>query len=478
MDSTGLDRYCSLVDQPEEFLATSARPLPVCVWAHPERIEVAELASRLGGAGWAPRPVAWYPGALRLPAEVSPGNRVEHLAGLYHVQEEAALLPVALLDPQPGERVLDLCAAPGNKTAQLALRVGPQGTVVANDRFFQRLGVLRAGLERLGLTNCVVTNHDARQLPRSAGLFDRVLADVPCSCEGTSRKHPQLLADGPSAPPGQQAAMQQGILRRGVQLCRPGGRIVYATCTYAPEENEQVVDAVLRHFGPERLRLLPAAMPGLRTEPGLTRWQGENFDPSLAGALRVYPHHNDTGGFFVAVLERLGDAGSAASLMERFPPAELSPMDPQPWIDPLIEHFGLPPEFFDDYLLLHTHTRVLSFVDRALRAPTSPRAVSLGLPFLHIHMAQPKLATGAAMKLGGLAQRNVLDLGPDQAVAFITRQDFPPTRAQLASCTAGNVLVRYRGATLGVGHYRPADGLVSSLLPKAWQLVGDRSLVE
>ncbi len=114
-------------------------------------------------------------------------------------------------------------------------------------------------------------------------------------------------------PPGSLAGAQIAILRKAIQRCRPGGRIVYSTCTYAPEENEAVVDALLRETG-SRVRLLPARLAGIRGAPGLTEWQGQSFAPELASTLRLYPHLNDTGGFYIALFEKLpaGPLGAEA----------------------------------------------------------------------------------------------------------------------------------------------------------------------
>ncbi len=213
-------------------------------------------------------PVVWHPGAYRLPAETDAARRLPYLAGWYHLQEEVSLLPVHLLDPRPGERVLDLCAAPGNKTAQIAVHVGSTGVVVANDLSEQRMNVLRTTRDRLGLLNLVFSAEDARRFQTPERLFDRVLADVPCSCEGTVRKYPHAIRHASLQNSLRLASIQRDILLRAVVCCRPGGRIVYSTCTFAPEENEAVVDAVLRHLGPDQVRLVPAGIPHFRFEIG------------------------------------------------------------------------------------------------------------------------------------------------------------------------------------------------------------------
>lgn len=296
------ERYRPLVDDWDAFAAANERPLPPAVWTNTLRTTPEALRSFLREEGTEPEDVPWYPGAFRLPAEAAPGKSLAKLLGLAHIQEEVSLLPVLFLDPRPDERVLDLCAAPGNKTVQAAVRMEDRGTVVANDRSKKRLGLVVANLERLGVSIGAVTAYDAGNLPRDFGPFDRVLADVPCSCEGTARKNPEVLGRGGWEK--RPTRVQRAILKKAVQLCRPGGRIVYSTCTYAPEENEAIVDEALSENA--GLRLLPARVDGLLGSPGLTEWQGRSFTPDMERALRVWPHHNDTGGFFVAVLEKPG----------------------------------------------------------------------------------------------------------------------------------------------------------------------------
>ncbi len=296
------ERYRPLVDDWEAFVAVQEWPLAPTVWTNTLRTTPEALRAFLLEEGVEACDVPWYPGALRLPPDAAPGKLLAKLLGLAHIQEEVSLLPILLLDPQPDERLLDLCAAPGNKTVQAAVRMGDRGTVVANDRSHKRLGLVVANLERLGVTIGAVTAYDAGNLPRDFGSFDRVLADVPCSCEGTARKNPEVLRrEGRERRP---THLQRAILKKAVQLCRPGGRIVYSTCTYAPEENEAIVDEAVASNG-AGLRLLPARVDGFLGSPGLVEWEGRRFAEGMEQTLRVWPHHNDTGGFFVAVLEKL-----------------------------------------------------------------------------------------------------------------------------------------------------------------------------
>ncbi len=304
-DSTPFVRYRSIIDDWEAFQQALERPLPAALWTNMLKASPGRLARLLPAEGIPLEPLPWRPGGFKLLVhDAKPGNHWGFLGGLYHVQEEVSLLPVLLLDPRPGDRVLDLCAAPGNKTAQIAVAMGNRGTVVANDRDYYRIRAIHHMMERLGILNTSTTLFDGANYPKGAGLFDKILVDVPCTCEGTVRKSPELALDPTGGLSRKMSGGQKALLRKAIQLCKPGGRIVYSSCTYAPEENEAVIDALLREVGRHVVRLVPARVEGFHTSEGLKAWDGETFDESLRLAMRIWPHQNDTGGFFVAVLEK------------------------------------------------------------------------------------------------------------------------------------------------------------------------------
>ena len=300
--TTAFSRYRPLIDDWEAFLASSKAPLPGSIWTNTLRMMPSALQALMIDDH--PEPLAWYPGAFSFSPETELGNRLPYLAGCYHIQEAVSLLPVLLMAPKPGMRVLDLCAAPGNKTAQMAVMMGNRGTVVANDLHTMRANILRMTIDRLGLLNVTLTTTDAVRYPDADASYDAVLADVPCSCEGTTRKHPRVAHLTSPENSLRLQTLQRRILERALALCRPGGKVVYATCTYAPEENEAVVAGVLEESG--SVELCPVTVPGFRFAPGLTRWNDLTFPDALRHCVRIWPHHNDTGGFFIAVLRKKG----------------------------------------------------------------------------------------------------------------------------------------------------------------------------
>ncbi|WP_330632766.1 RsmB/NOP family class I SAM-dependent RNA methyltransferase [Halocatena halophila] len=300
-----LERYRELIDSFDAFLGACDRPLPSVVRVNTLKASVERVERALADTGYEYEQCSWYPELLRLSTD-TPGNSWPYVHGWIYGQEEVSALPARVLSPSAGDRVLDTCAAPGSKTTQLAALMDDRGTLIANDANLGRLSALRTNAQRCGVTNLIVNSADAQTLslaPFGGDPFDHALVDVPCSCEGTIRKNPTALEDWDIDHVRGLAGIQRGILRRAIQATRAGGTVVYSTCTFAPEENEAVLDAVLET---ESCRIVPFET-ALDTRPGVTEWNEKTFDRSVEKAQRIYPHLNDTGGFFCAKLEVTGE---------------------------------------------------------------------------------------------------------------------------------------------------------------------------
>ncbi|MCX7740081.1 MAG: RsmB/NOP family class I SAM-dependent RNA methyltransferase [Meiothermus sp.] len=247
---------------------------------------------------WPLEPIPWSPEGFYYPAEARPGPHPFYYAGLYYIQEPSAQAVGALTDPQPGERVLDLAAAPGGKTTHLAARMRGQGLLVANEVDGKRLWGLLDNLGRWGAVVAVVSSPVENLAERWGAYFDRVVLDAPCFGEGMLRKDPEAARRwGPSTP--QRAAqVQKKLLLEAARLVRPGGVLVYSTCTFSPEENEQVVAELLRRGGwaLEEARLHPSF------SPGVPEWGGGH--PSLSKTARLWPHRLRGEGHFLARLRK------------------------------------------------------------------------------------------------------------------------------------------------------------------------------
>lgn len=242
-------------------------------------------------------PVPWEPEGFYYDPETRPGLHVYHEAGVYYLQEASAMAPVALLDPKPGERVCDLCAAPGGKTTQIAGRMLGRGFLVCNEINPKRAKILSRNIERMGVANALVTNeHPETLASRFPGFFDRVLVDAPCSGEGMFRKEEAAVTDWSQETVQMCARRQREILDSAARLVRPGGRLVYSTCTFAPEEDEETVAAFLE------------AHPEFTLEPVEAPW----FVPGENASYRMWPHKLLGEGHFAAVLRKTqGESGEA-----------------------------------------------------------------------------------------------------------------------------------------------------------------------
>jgi len=301
-----LERYAELVDDYDGFVEACESPLPKTARVNTVKSSFDEVRDALGEAGFGVERLGWYEDGFRLDFpgdedrygdDAKIGNTFAHYLGWIHVQEEVSMLPPFVLDASGDELVLDACAAPGSKTTQVACDAA---CVVANDDNIGRISALRNNTDRLGLTNVAVTSYDARRFPGFDALeIDAALVDVPCTSEATVRKNPEYR-DGVSQRRRESlVAVQKGILSRTLDVVRDGGRVVYSTCAFAPEENEAVVDHILRK---DKARVLEFDV-GLDSSSGVVEWQDEEYPQEVEKTRRFYPHHNDTGGFYVALLE-------------------------------------------------------------------------------------------------------------------------------------------------------------------------------
>lgn len=197
--------------------------------------------------------VPWADDGFYISGEDAPGRHPYYHAGLYYIQEPSAMLPGQVLGAEPGERILDICAAPGGKTVQIAAAMRGKGLLVSNDKNAERVKALVKNIELCGIRNAVVLNESPENLVRSfAGYFDRILIDAPCSGEGMFRKDETAVRSWESFKCERCTKMQESILHYADLLLRPGGTLVYSTCTFSPEENEQmIIDFIAHHEGYE-----------------------------------------------------------------------------------------------------------------------------------------------------------------------------------------------------------------------------------
>jgi NOL1/NOP2/sun family putative RNA methylase len=291
-----------LGDEFEEFLASFDDP--TCIGL---RINTLKISPKVYTtiSQYKLLPVSWCSAGFIVDdssQKISPGKHPFHQAGLYYIQEPSAMAAVEILAPHPGEKVLDLAAAPGGKSTHLAALMDNSGILVANEIHPKRVWDLAQNLERCGITNAIITNETPQRLADHFGeYFDRVLLDAPCSGEGMFRKSESARREWRQEIPRSCATRQNNILEQAARLLKPGGVIVYSTCTFSPEENEGVIDTFLsRH--PE-FDIAPISIVR-GYQPARPEWIGLSPNDRISRAIRIWPHLIQAEGHFIALLKK------------------------------------------------------------------------------------------------------------------------------------------------------------------------------
>lgn len=474
-----LERYREIIPDWSAFMEASGRPEPTVLRARTGRISPEALRARLEAQGYRLRPLEGMPAFFQVEEEPRPASfTLEHWLGLMYIQQASTGVAAPALGPRPGERILDLCSAPGGKTTHTADLMGDRGALIAAEVNEGRIRGLLGNVYRLGHPNIMVVSGDGRDFPEEAA-FHRVLVDAPCSGEGTLRRRG-------GEPPNQSrrfmqyvSRVQEALLRKAIRVTEPGGIVLYVTCTFSPEENEAIVSRVLQD-APVELEPLELPVPHAR---GVTAFDGVAFDPRVEGAARIYPHHLDSGGLFLARLRRLDD-GETASSTAWGPVSPVFPHDPDDeegggtpmsddearelvprGLDALTGHFGVARSTFDGLSWLARGGRLwlhgLPEWPLDHWAPGKWRTVSTGFRALEFDTrGRPRPTNDLLRWLGDRATKARVDLADEGLLTLCSRQPLPWDEE-----LGGLLALRYRGAVLGRG-VTTTEGIRSEI-PKA-----------
>jgi NOL1/NOP2/sun family putative RNA methylase len=296
------DHYREVIPEFSLFLESIRRPLPTHIRVNQLMIEPADLVRSLELKGVClKRSSEEYDTLYLVPGLESPGNLIEYFLGYIHPQALTSCLAAYALSVREGSSVLDMCASPGGKASHVADLMKNTGLIVTNELYPSRQASLRHTLDRLGVLNAVVTGYQAQEFPLKV-RFDYVLADAPCSGDGRFRKTNDSVSYRRPRDSTRFPELQKRIILRGFDLLKEDGQMLYATCTYNPEEDESVVNFLLDH---RDAILLPIEV-GLDYDPGLVEWKDEKYQKQLERGARFYPHRLDSVGFFMARIGRRG----------------------------------------------------------------------------------------------------------------------------------------------------------------------------
>ena len=296
-----IERYSQLTNW-KEFKEYSLTFLRRSVRINTIFSSVAQIKKSIEAKGWTLEPIPWCGEGFWIshPERRDVGNLLEHHLGQIYVQEAASLIPPLVLLPKPGELVLDMCAAPGSKTTQMGAMMRNQGLLIANDYKGERMQSLGINLQRVGLTNVVLTKMHGKRFYRFQ--FDKILLDAPCSGTGAIRKSLKTIAIWNPLMITKLARQQKELIANAFENLKEGGEMAYSTCSLEPEENEGVVDFLLQKYPTARLERI--YLSGLKRSPAILEFAGMQYHPSIKECLRLWPQDNDTEGFFVCKIRK------------------------------------------------------------------------------------------------------------------------------------------------------------------------------
>jgi 16S rRNA (cytosine1407-C5)-methyltransferase len=469
------DRYAPFTDV-EALKAISDKPLRKSIRVHTPKMALEEFVRRAELKEWQLLPVPWAKEAFFLDREnreKAIGRDPLHLFGNFYMQEAASMLPPELLQPQPGETILDMSAAPGSKTTQMAAKMRGRGVIVANDVQENRLWTLKSAIYRLGVTNVIVTKKVGQWFAKHmTERFDRVLCDAPCTAEGTSRKDSDALSYCSPENVVKMSRLQFQLLESAVHACKVGGRIVYSTCTLTPEENEGTILSILARF-PDQLRVVdpetlgiapagfwePAIADSHRVQAAL-RAENPELPAEDQPLIRLWPQTYDTEGFFLAVLEKVSPTRDVERMdvvpfqEEELPKARQR--DIAAWLE---NEYG--PGLLEDHerLFLRSDEIMLTTEDVAnFRLPM--QNYSLGMPLGKRLSDNRMLLHNEFVTLRGMrAVTKVIDVSEEELTKLLQGQDLT-----CDPLLRGHMILRCEG--IAVGHGLAKEGRLKNNLPR------------
>lgn len=303
-------RYKAILgERYDEFINISRSYIKKSIRVNTLKASVEEVKKRLD-KNWILEPIPWckqgfwidYRAEEKDDKRYDIGNLLEHMLGYIYVQDAASMIPPVVLEPQPGELILDMCAAPGSKTSQMAAMMQNKGVLIANDLQGDRLKALGINLQRTGVSNTLITQMSGHRFKNTSIKFDKVLVDAPCSGTGTIRRSLKILTMwGPNMVK-KMASQQKQMLASGFESLKPGGTLVYSTCTMEPEEDEGVISWLLDNYKDAKIEEIKL---DIKRSPAILEFGHEKYNPEVSKCLRIWPQDNDSEGFFVAKIRKL-----------------------------------------------------------------------------------------------------------------------------------------------------------------------------
>jgi len=366
------------------------------------------------------------------------GNHFTHQLGLIYVQEIASMIPAIVLEPQPNDVLLDLCASPGSKTTQLAQLMSNKGVIIVNEINYKRISSLIHNVKKCGLLNEVIILLPGEKIGDVLpNYFDKILLDPPCSAEGTIRKSKKVLYHWGLKNIQKMSRIQKGLIVSSFRALKPGGIMVYSTCTVAPEENEGVIDYLLKKF-PEA-EVLPIDISHFKIRGGVIKWQNEHYDTRVKNCARIYPQDNNTAPFFVAKITKRG--------VPQIRPGYHGKIEFQnKVIDLYLQQFGILKNSFADYAVYQKYDTYYIATPEAY-AFFEISGIRKGLEIGRIYGNNLKPDNDFVQIFGTDARRNIVEVTEWELKKFLKGENIKSPNG-----LDEFVIISFKDLPLGVGH--------------------------
>jgi 16S rRNA (cytosine1407-C5)-methyltransferase len=445
-----LDRYAPFTDL-AALKAASARPLRKCIRVNTLKTTIEAVHTRAQALGWKLTPVPWCPEGFFIDREdrtEALGKDLLHLLGHVYLQEASSMLPPVLLGAKPGETILDMCAAPGSKTTQIAAMMQGRGVIVANEVQEKRMWTLSTACQRSGVTSVVLTKKVGQWFGKQmTEMFDRVLCDAPCSAQGTVRKDSDALNYCGPENIAKMARLQMELLEAAVHAAKVGGTIVYSTCTLTPEENEGVVLQILNKFCDQLEGLDPSALHMQRALGDSMLVQNSMNLKGHTACLRIWPQTYDTEGFFCAVLRKKAPTRNREKIApvprreERFARGMEQEIRRR-----IADSYGT--DFIHDgEMLVHRGDLVILTTEAAMALPIPVLDYGMGLPYAKgLKDGRFRITDELAVARGNEARSSTLVVGESDLRELLEGQNI-----ECPEDREGDVIVLYDGMAIGRG---------------------------
>ncbi len=446
----------------KEFFEATREEFPKVIRINPLKTNKDSIKQRLTKKGFILKDNPIWGNSFEViyePYEI--GKTIEHYAGLFYIQEKSSLLPVKILNPKPGEKILDIASAPGSKATQIGEMMNNKGILVCNDIHLPRIKALTHNIDRIGLIITAITMIDGAKFGNIYfEKFDKVLVDAPCSNMGTIHKSKEVLSWWNEREINWFKMIQKRLLISGIKALKEGGTLVYSTCTLTVEENEELIDEIMKSYPVEIVEIEPL---GVKEEKGLTEYQEKKFSKEIEKTIRIWPHKSLMEGFFIVKMRKIEKMKKNKEYyLKKEYRKILKTCDGviKNLLNYLEKYYGIEKDIFDDKIF--KISKGIWMLSQDMENFPIPHSFREGLRIARIRKEEFKLTTNAAQILFPYIKRNIYEIKNEEQAQIILKGGEIEIKENSGE---GFKVISFDGICLGMGVVR--GNKLKSQIPKS-----------